>query len=117
MPDLFTQTLAKSAIVATVAGTTHARQSMPSLYRASPPKARHPNQLDLFGDTSISPTLTGDSSPEPALPTEHPDARQQPPRTDDSQPLVEAPAGHGRGADAEEPTVPGVAPGPGTDGG
>jgi hypothetical protein len=62
MPDLFVAALANAASLARVAGTTHTRQSMPSLYRAAPAKPRHRNQLDLFGDTSISPALTGDSS-------------------------------------------------------
>ena len=116
MPEPFTPTLAKSASLATLAGTTHTRKSVSFVQSSTARKARHPNQLDLFADTPIDRASAADSLTAPALATEHPDGRQYPPRADDSQPLAEAPAADGRGADPKESAVAGVAPGPGADG-
>jgi N12 class adenine-specific DNA methylase/adenine-specific DNA methylase len=90
---------------------------MPSFYSASIAKARHPNQLDLFADAPIDPASPGVSLPAPAPPMEGSHAAEHPLEPNDSQPLVEAPAADGRGADTDKPVGGGVARGRGTDGG
>jgi len=78
MPEPFTPTLAKSASLATLAGTTHTRKSVSFVQSSTARKARHPNQLDLFADTPIDRASAADSLTAPALATEHPDGRQYP---------------------------------------
>src|ERR1035441_11095255 len=89
MPEIFIAALANAASAARVAGTTHARKSMSSIYRASGIQARHPNQLDLFADVPINPASPGGYTDAPALPMGESDAEEHPPTPYDLQPLVE----------------------------
>ncbi len=108
MRELFIDGLAKSAPLARVADATHTRKSMPPIYRTPAPKARHPNQLDLFAEASINPATPGAYPDAPALPMEDSDAANHPLTPRNSQPLVEVPAADGRGTHPDRPALEGI---------